>query len=113
MRSASGVRASSSIPATSWPDRHASCSSIAPTDGYHFVVALNAAGAFGYYGGGRWAPGFTVRLSDFNADGISDVMLYDAATGLAFQVHTLAPGVYAYYSSTWATGFSTIVTRPD
>jgi hypothetical protein len=83
-----------------------------PTDGYHFVVALNAAGAFDYYGGGRWAPGFTVRVSDFNADGMSDVMLYDAATGLAFQVHTLAPGVYAYYSSVWATGFSTIVTRP-
>ena len=37
-------------------------------------------------------------------------MLYNAATGLAFHVHTMAPGVYTYYSRMWAPGFTTVVT---
>ena len=57
----------------------------------------------------QWAPSWTVNLSDFTADGISDVLLYNATNGTGFQANTITPGTWSYAAfSGWPTGMTVI-----
>lgn len=58
------------------------------------------------YGYGTWTPGVSVTAGDFNGDDRSDFLLYDPASGHAFEVITGPDGSFTSYGPfAWATGW--------
>ena len=51
-----------------------------------------------------------VYVTDFNADGLSDLLLYNATSGQWFQARNTAPGSFSYTTGSWSAGLTIIAT---
>jgi hypothetical protein len=80
-----------------------------PSTGRWFVMITESNGAMTAYGGVTWASGFQVTVTDIDADGRADLLLYNPADGRWFQCITIAPGEFRFNSGNFGTGWTTVV----
>jgi hypothetical protein len=54
-----------------------------------------------------WATGWNISVADFDADGKSDLFLYNPANGQFFKAlnNTSTLGTFTYVGGTWASGW--------
>lgn len=89
-----------------------------PTNGVFYRAIKNAAGSvsgpFRYYTGG-WAAGWTIKILDLNGDGLSDVFLYNQATGVWYRCISSAviSNGFSYSGGGWAAGWDLYVAKFD
>lgn len=61
-------------------------------------------------GRGDWTPVWEIHVTDFNRDGMSDVLLSYPALGSRYLCITQpTPGSFAYYLGFWESGADVIV----
>ena len=68
----------------------------------------NSTGQFDLARSGGWAVGWQIHVADFNGDGVDDIFLYSAATGV--WVKAIKTGsAFTYFSQRWAAGLSVYI----
>ena len=72
----------------------------------------NGVGQFTTAGSGAWVTGWNLYMTDLNADGRTDILLYNPSTGVWYVARNLSIGTFNYTNGTWATGLTIIVKTP-
>ena len=57
------------------------------------------------YASGQWDPGWAVRMTDFNNDGLGDLLLSNA-DGTWIQATNTGIGTFGYAAGNWGTGWT-------
>src|SRR5206468_909804 len=79
------------------------------TNGLTYRCVSTGDGTHGFaYTVGSWAPGWQVSVADFNADGISDLFIYNPTTGLFYKVLNTGTS-FTYSADVWAKWTTAIV----
>jgi VCBS repeat protein len=85
------------------------------TSGVWWELISNGDGTFSYYQGplgGRWSANWRVQATDFNADGRSDLLLYNASSGQWYQAVNTGLGTFSYTTGMWQPGLTIIASGP-
>ena len=61
---------------------------------------------------GTWDPGWTVAITDFNADGRADVLL-SRPDGAWVQATNTGTASFTYVAGNWGTGWTVFVRKPS
>jgi hypothetical protein len=64
-------------------------------------------------GGSTWSLGWNIYPTDFNADGRTDILLYNSSTGVWYQARNLVTGTFTYSTGSWSPGWVVIVRNPS
>ena len=63
--------------------------------------------------GDTWSPGWTVRVGDFNADGLADVFVYNKLTGQWFMELNDGAGGFTNHPGQWSRGWELYVVQAN
>ncbi len=80
------------------------------TNGRWFEALTTAAGTNFSYATDSWSPGWEVAITDFDANGRADVLLYSRSSGQWFQCLNAGVGTFTYGTGFWEPSLTLVAT---
>jgi hypothetical protein len=81
-----------------------------PVNGLWAEAFSSSLGDFTFPAAGQFDPGWTVGVTDFNADGRADLLMSNAG-GVFVQLTNIGDGVFGGAAGSWGTGWKVFTRR--